>query len=72
MAETSGAVFADRFEQVIKTKIEKEPIKILDGFLVDQGNFTSPLVSFKTKSLWSNDSSNPKEICINGLVVQMV
>ena len=49
--QTSGSVFADRIEQVKKTKFELELIKIVDGFLDGHGYFTSILVSFKIKSL---------------------
>ena len=52
--QTSGSVFADRIEQVKKTKFELELIKILDCFLDGHGNYTSNLVSFKIKSLQSN------------------
>ena len=49
--QTSGSVFADRIEQVKKTKFELELIKIVDCFLDGHGNYTSSLVSFKIKSL---------------------
>ena len=49
--QTSGPVFADRIEQVEKTKFELELIKILDCFLDGHCNCTSNLVSFKIKSL---------------------
>ena len=49
--QTSGSVFADRIEQVKKTRFEFELIKIVDGFLDGHGNYTSNLVSFKIKSL---------------------
>ena len=49
--QTSGAVFADRIEQVKKTKFELELIKLVDCFLDGQGNYTSNLVSFEIKSL---------------------
>ena len=45
--QTSGSVFADRIEQVQKTKFELELIKIVDCFLDGHGNYTSTLVSFK-------------------------
>ena len=48
--QTSGSVFADRIEQVKKTKIDLELIKIVDCFLDGHGNYDSNLVSFKTKS----------------------
>ena len=49
--QTNGSVFADRIEQVKKTKFELELIKIVDGFLDCHGNYTKNLVSFKIKSL---------------------
>ena len=49
--QTSGSVFADRIEQVKKTRFEIELIKIVDCFLDGHGNFTSNLVSFKIKYL---------------------
>ena len=49
--QTSGSVFAERFEKVKITKFELKLIKIVDCFLDGQGNFDSNLVSFKIKSL---------------------
>ena len=49
--QTSGSVFADRIEQVKKTKFEFDLIKIVDCFLDAHGNYTSNLVSFKIKAL---------------------
>ena len=49
--QTSRSVFADRIEQVEKTKFDMELIKFIDCFLDGQGNFDSDLVSFKIKSL---------------------
>ena len=49
--QTSGSVFVDRIEQVKKTKIELDLIKIVDCFLDGHGNYDSNLVSFKIKSL---------------------
>ena len=49
--QTSGSVFADRIEQVKKTKFELELMKFVDFFLDGQCNYTSNLVSFKMKSL---------------------
>ena len=49
--QASGSVFADRIEQVKKTKFELELIKNVDCFLDGHGNYTSNLVSFITKSL---------------------
>ena len=49
--QTSEPVFADRIEQVKKTKFELELMKILDCFLDGPGNYTSKLVSLKIKSL---------------------
>ena len=48
--QTSGSVFADRIEQVEKTKLELELIKIVDCFLDSRGTYTSNLVSFEIKS----------------------
>ena len=46
--QTSGSVFADRREQVKKTKLELELTEnVLDG----HGDYTSELVSFEIKSL---------------------
>ena len=49
--QTSGSVFADRIEQVEKTKFELELIKLVDCFLDGHGNYTSNLKSFKINSL---------------------
>ena len=49
--QTSVSVFADRIEQVKKTKFELELIKIVDCFLDGHGTYTSNLGSFKIKSL---------------------
>ena len=49
--QTSGSVFADRIEQVKRTKFEIELIKIVDCFLDGYGNYSSSLVSFEIKSL---------------------
>ena len=48
---TSGSVFAERIENVRKTKFELEPIKIVDCFPDGHGNYDSNLVSFKIESL---------------------
>ena len=48
--QTSGSVFANRIEQVKKTKFELELI-IVGCFLDCHGIYTSNLVSFKIKSL---------------------
>ena len=45
--QISRSVFADRIEQVKKTKFELELIKNVDCFLDGHGNYTSKLVSFK-------------------------
>ena len=45
----NGSVFADRTEQVKKTKFELELIKIVDCFLDGHGIYTSNLVSFEAK-----------------------
>ena len=49
--QTSGSIFADRIEQVKKTKLELELIKIVDCFLDGHGNYTSNSISFKIRSL---------------------
>ena len=49
--QTSGSVFAERIEEVKKTKFELELIKIVDCFLDGHGFFDSNLVSFQKKSL---------------------
>ena len=49
--QTSGSVFAERFEKVKKTKFELDLIKNVDCFLDGHGNYDSNLVSFKIKSL---------------------
>ena len=49
--QTSGSVFAERIENVEKTKFDFELKKIVDCFLDDHVNFDSTLVSFKIKSL---------------------
>ena len=70
--QISGSVFADRIEQVKKTKIELELIKIVDCYLDGHGNYDSNLVSFKLKSLLTNHFLNSREICINQLIAQMI
>ena len=50
-AQSSGSVFADRIEQVKKTKFDLELIKTVDCFLDGHGKFISTLVTFKKKSL---------------------
>ena len=45
--QTSGSVFADRSEQVRKTKVRIELIKVVDCFLDVNGKHTINLVSFK-------------------------
>ena len=49
--QTGGSVFAERIENVKKTKFELDLIKIVDCFLNGHGNYDSNLVSFKIKSL---------------------
>ena len=44
--QTNGSVFADKIEQVKKTKFESELIKTVDCFLDGHGNYTSNLVFF--------------------------
>ena len=48
--QTSGTVFADRIEQVRKTKIKSVLIKVVVCFLDGHGNYIKSLVSLK-KSL---------------------
>ena len=45
--QTSGSVFADKIEQVKKSKFELELIKFVDCILDAHGNYTRNLVSFK-------------------------
>ena len=50
--QTSGTIFADGLiEQIKKTKIELELIKIVDCFLDGHGNYASNSGPFKVKSL---------------------
>ena len=70
--QTSGSVFADGIQQVEKTKFEFELIKVVGCFLDGHGNYNSGLVSFKRKSLDTNQFLTTKEICVNQLVVQMI
>ena len=49
--QTSGSVFAERIENVKKTKFDFELKKIVDCFLDGHGIFGKNLVSFKIKSL---------------------
>ena len=49
--QTGGSVFAERIEEVRKTKFELDLIKIVDCFLDGHGKYDSNLVSFKIKSL---------------------
>ena len=51
LTQTSGSVFADRSEQVKKTKFQLELINFVDCFLDGLGNYTSKLVYFEKKSL---------------------
>ena len=55
--QTSGSVLADRIEQVKKTKLEVEMIKIVYCFVDGHGNYLSNLVSWK-KSLYTNHFIN--------------
>ena len=48
---TIGSVFADRIEQVKKTKFELKLMKNDDCFLDGHDNYTSNLASFKIRSL---------------------
>ena len=67
--QTRGSMFAERIENVKKTKFELDLIKIVHCFLNGHGNHDSSLVSFKMKSLYTNHFLNSKELCINQLVV---
>ena len=49
--QTSGSVFAERIENVKKSKFELNLFKIVVCFLDGHGNYDSHLVSFKIKSL---------------------
>ena len=49
--QTSGSVFAERIQQVKKTKFELDLIKIVDCFLDGYGSYDGNFVSFKIKSL---------------------
>ena len=51
LTQNSGSVFADRIDQVKKTKFELELIVNVDCFLDGRGNCTRNLVSFELKSL---------------------
>ena len=48
--QTSGSVFAERIENVKKTKFEMQLIEFVDCFLDGHGNYDSNLVSFEIKS----------------------
>ena len=47
--QTSGSVFAERIEQVKKSKFELDLIKIVDCFLDGYGSYDGNYVSFKIK-----------------------
>ena len=70
--QISGSIFADRIEQVKKTKFEIELIKFVNCFLDGHGNYTSNLISFKKKSLQTNQFLNSKDNGLYQLVVQMI
>ena len=69
--QTSGSVFADRVDHVKETKFKLELIEPVDCFLDRHDTYSSILVSFKAKSLWTNYFLNSKETFKNQLVVQM-
>ena len=48
--QTSRSVFAERTEQVKKTRYELEILKILDCFLDGYGSFSSLFVTFEFRS----------------------
>ena len=60
--QTNGSVFADRTENVKKTKFELELIKVADCFLVGYGNYTAILISFNTKYLGTNVFLKTKKV----------
>ena len=49
--QACGLVFAERIEQVKKTKYELKSMKNVDFFLVGYGSYSSNLVTFEIKSL---------------------
>ena len=49
--QTSGSVFAEKIEQLKKTKFEMKLMKTVHCFLDGHGNYDSNLVSFKKKPL---------------------
>ena len=49
LTQTSGLVFADRFEQIKMTNFELELLKILHCFLDGHGKFICNLVFLKRK-----------------------
>ena len=63
------SIFANRIEQVKNTIFELEQIKNADCFLYGHVIYSN-LVSFKTKSLYTNHFLNSKETCISQLVVK--
>ena len=74
--QTSGSVFAERIENVKKTKLELDLIKIVDCFLDGHGNYDSNLVPYLyilyIYSLYTNHFLISKEIFTSQLVVQMI
>ena len=60
LTQTSKSFFANRIEQVKKTKFEQELIKFVDYFLDGDCNYTSNLVSFKTNPFKLTFLLNPK------------
>ena len=51
LTQTSGSVFAERIEQIKKTKNEHQPVKIADCFLDGYGCYSGNLVTFGME-LW--------------------
>ena len=49
--QTTGSVFAERTEQVKRSKFELELLENVDCFLDGHANYTSNLVSFKITTL---------------------
>ena len=72
LTQTIESVFADRIQQVEKTKFNFELFKFIDCFLDGGGNYTTSLVFLKIKSLFCNHFLNTKEVSVNHLVVQSV
>ena len=68
--QTNGSVFAERPEQVKKTKYERERIKIADRFPYGYGSSGSNLVCFENKSLWADCFLLTKELLKGKVLMQ--